>query len=208
MNEQVRRGCAILGLSTLRWPAIGQAQLHQHHPAKADTTSHRRPKPAAHQHEGMAHEGTHGGMDMSGMDMGEMPMTGLYGPYAMSREASGTAWQPEAARHEGIHIMRGAWMAMLHGSADLAYDKQGGHRGDEKVFSDNMGMGMAQRLLGPRRGKGGRLGWCGVGRSPAWAGEPGRASPVRAFGRIGFTAPRGRFCDGSGRNSLLGGTLS
>ena len=40
-------------------------------------------------------------------------------------------------------------MAMLHGSADLAYDNQGGDRGDEKVFSDNMGMGMAQRSLGP-----------------------------------------------------------
>jgi len=67
----------------------------------------------------------------------------------MSREASGTAWQPEAARHEGIHVMRGAWMAMLHGAADLVYDKQGGERGDEKVFSDNMGMAMAQRSLGP-----------------------------------------------------------
>jgi hypothetical protein len=87
--------------------------------------------------------------DMSGMDMGEMPMNGLYGPYAMSREASGTAWQPDAARHEGVHVMRGAWMAMLHGSADLVYDHQGGDRGDEKVFSDNMGMGMAQRPLGP-----------------------------------------------------------
>jgi hypothetical protein len=86
------------------------------------------------------------GMDMSGM---EMPMTGMYGPYAMSREASGTAWQPEAARHEGVHVMRGAWMAMLHGFADIIYDNQGEDRGDEKVFSDNMVMGMAQRSLGP-----------------------------------------------------------
>jgi len=84
-----------------------------------------------------------------GMDMGEMLMMGLYGPYAMSREASGTAWQPEAARHDGVHVMCGAWMAMLHGSADLVYDTQGGDRGDEKVFIDNMGMGMAQRSLGP-----------------------------------------------------------
>ena len=97
----------------------------------------------------MTHEGMHGGMNMSGMDMGEMPMTGAYGPYPMSREASGTAWQPEAARHEGIHVMRGAWMAMLHGSADIVYDNQGRDGGDEKVFSDNMGMGMAQRPLGP-----------------------------------------------------------
>jgi len=90
-----------------------------------------------------------GGMDMSGMDMGEMPMSGMYGPYAMSREASGTSWQPEAAQHEGIHLMPGAWMVMLHGFADGVYDNQGGPRGDTKVYSNNMGMAMAQRTLGP-----------------------------------------------------------
>ena len=89
------------------------------------------------------------GMDMSEMDMGEMPMNGFYGPYALSREASGTSWQPEAAHHEGVHMMRGPWMVMLHGFADLVYDHQGSDRGDEKVFSNNMGMAMAQRSLGP-----------------------------------------------------------
>jgi len=90
------------------------------------------------------------GMDMGGMDMGAMPMSGMYGPYAMSREASGTAWQPEAARHEGVHLMKGAWMLMLHGFADGVYDHQGGHRGDKKAFSNNMGMAMAQRSLGAK----------------------------------------------------------
>ena len=123
--------------------------MQNHHPVSVDTTGHRRPRAAAQQHGAVTHEGVHGGMDMSGMDMGEMPMSGMYGPYAMSREASGTAWQPEAARHGGVHVMRGAWMAMLHGSADLVYDNQGGDRGDEKVFADNMVMGMAQRALGP-----------------------------------------------------------
>ena len=42
-------------------------------------------------------------------------------------------------------------MLMLHGSADLVFDDQEGPRGDEKVFSDNMLMGMAQRPLGPGR---------------------------------------------------------
>jgi len=83
------------------------------------------------------------------MDMGEMPMSGMYGSYAMTREASGTSWQPEAARHEGVHLMKGPWMVMLHGFADGVYDNQGGHRGDTKVFSNNMGMAMAQRQLGP-----------------------------------------------------------
>lgn len=149
MNEHLRLWSSAIGLSALLWPGIGLAQMQHHHPAPADTTAHRRPKPAAVQHGGMAHEGAHGGMDMSEMDMGEMPMSGMYGPYGMSREASGTSWQPEAALHEGVHVKRGAWMAMLHGSADLVFDHQGGDRGDQKVFSDNMGMGMAQRSLGP-----------------------------------------------------------
>ena len=54
-----------------------------------------------------------------------MPMNGMYGPYSMSREASGTAWQPEAARHDGVHLMKGPWMLMLHGFADGLYDDQG-----------------------------------------------------------------------------------
>ena len=145
MHEHLRRWWVIVGVSALFWPARVHAQMHHHHPTPADTTSHHAAKPPAHSHEGMDMSG----MDMSGMDMGEMPMTGMYGPHAMSREASGTAWQPEAARHEGVHIMRGAWMVMLHGFADLVYDHQGGDRGDEKVFSNNMGMAMAQRSLGP-----------------------------------------------------------
>ena len=148
MIVRLRSWCCAVGLAALL-PGVGHAQMHQHEPASADTTSLHHGASNAHPSGGMDHNSMHGGMDMSGMDMGEMPMTGLYGPYAMSREASGTAWQPEAARHEGIHVMSGAWMAMFHGSADLVYDNQGGHRGDEKVFSDNMLMGMAQHPLGP-----------------------------------------------------------
>src|SRR5207344_2444362 len=47
------------------------------------------------------------------------------------------------------HLMRGEWMLMLHGFADLVYDDQGGPRGDEKFYSSNMGMLMAQGPLGP-----------------------------------------------------------
>ena len=86
--------------------------------------------------------------DMSSMHHHHL-MAGLYGPYLINREASGTAWQPENAEHMGIHSMRGDWMFMLHGMADIGYDDQGGSRGDEKFFSSNMLMGMAQRPLGP-----------------------------------------------------------
>lgn len=76
-------------------------------------------------------------------------MHGMYGSYTMSREASGTAWQPEASPMGGLHFMPGDWMIMVHGSADAVYDYQGGPRGDRKFFSPNMLMGMAQHPLGP-----------------------------------------------------------
>jgi hypothetical protein len=94
----------------------------------------------------MGHDMGMPGMDMSGI---HEPMTGLYGSYPMTREASGTAWQPDAAEHSGIHAMRGSWMLMLHGNAHLVFDHQGGARGDDKFFSSNMIMGMAQRSVGP-----------------------------------------------------------
>jgi hypothetical protein len=49
---------------------------------------------------------------------------------------------------EGIHWMRGAWMGMVHGFADVVYDHQGGPRGGEDVFAPTMLMVMAQRPAG------------------------------------------------------------
>ena len=143
----MRLRAALLLTPALICPAVAEAQMPMHHhAAAADSASHHAAKATSHQHGASSH----GSMtDMSGMDMGAMPMSGMYGPYAMSREASGTSWQPEAARHEGLHIMRGPWMLMLHGFADGVYDNQGGARGDTKFFSSNMGMAMAQRSLGP-----------------------------------------------------------
>ncbi len=99
----------------------------------------------------MSHAGTGGmsGMDRSGRHEHAMhAMSGEYGPYPMTREASGTSWQPDAATHAGVHMMKGPWMLMVHGMADLVWDHQGGPRGDEKAFSSNMVMGMARRPLG------------------------------------------------------------
>jgi hypothetical protein len=90
------------------------------------------------------------GMDMPGMDMSKMamPMLGALGPYAMSREASGTSWQPEATPDSGIQIPAGDWMVMAHGLLNAIYDNQGGPRGADKAFSSSMGMVMADRALG------------------------------------------------------------
>lgn len=82
-------------------------------------------------------------------NMGEMPMDmhGLYGDYPMTRESSGTAWVPDSSPMEGIRGMYGEWTTMLHGSANLVYDRQGGRRGDDKALSQSMLMAMARRPL-------------------------------------------------------------
>jgi hypothetical protein len=110
--------------------------------------------PAWAQHEG------HPGMDMEGMEgmegmdhsmHGMHEMHALLGSYPMTREASGTAWQPESAPHGGLHLMAGPWELMTHAYVMGIYDDQGGPRGDSKSFSENMWMGMANRPLGPGR---------------------------------------------------------
>lgn len=94
----------------------------------------------------------HGMQGMEGMEGHAMhEMRGMLGPYGMSREASGTAWQPDSAPHAGYHLTRGSWELMAHGFVSLIYDDQDGPRGDEKTFSENMLMGMASRPLGSGR---------------------------------------------------------
>ena len=78
--------------------------------------------------------------------MGHMPA--LLGPYSMTREASGTSWQPESAAHEGIHGAVGEWNTMVHGFANLVHDRQTGPRGATQTFSQSMLMLMGQRSLG------------------------------------------------------------
>jgi len=78
-----------------------------------------------------------------------MAMTGFYGPYPMSREASGTAWQPESSPQEGLQLMAGGWMGMIHGFVNGIYDDQSGPRGSRRFFSNSMLMTMLQHPLGP-----------------------------------------------------------
>lgn len=73
------------------------------------------------------------------------PMQGMFGPYPMTREASGTSWQPDATPLEGIHSMSGPWTTMVHGFFNVIYDHQGGPRGDSKTFAQSMLMAMGQR---------------------------------------------------------------
>ncbi len=77
----------------------------------------------------------------------DLGMAGLYGQYDMTRESSGTSWQPDASPMAGVHSMRGPWMLMAEGFANLIYDDQGGPRGAVQTFSTSMFMVMARRQL-------------------------------------------------------------
>jgi hypothetical protein len=92
---------------------------------------------------------TSGSSSMASMDMSGGMMAGQGGSYSMTRDASGTSWQPESAPMQGTSFMLGGWSAMLHGSVTGIYDHQGGKRGDAKVFSESMVMAMAQTKTGP-----------------------------------------------------------
>jgi hypothetical protein len=124
---------AILLSTALAVPALLHAQ------AMADMPGMQAPdRPATH--------------DMAGMNGADhaMPMTGLLGAYAMTREASGTSWQPDSSPMDGLHLTAGSWAVMVHGFSTLVQDDQGGPRGASKTFSQSMLMGMASRPVGDR----------------------------------------------------------
>ena len=81
-------------------------------------------------------------------------MPAMLGPYAMNREASGTAWQPDSAPMYATMVHTGGWAGMVQATATLAHDDQGGSRGDRMVFPASSAMAMASRAVGDR----GRLG--------------------------------------------------
>lgn len=107
----------------------------------------------AHMHHDMAGMDMGGDASAPGHDMAAMPgmagMAGALGDYPMTREASGTAWQPDASTHAGVHGEAGGWSTMAHAAVNLTYDSQSGPRGDDKAFVSGMVMGMARRDLAP-----------------------------------------------------------
>ena len=133
-----------LALAVMSTPAAGQDEHGQHEhmegmamPADEDETPADEGETPANEHAD-DHAG-HGGTGMA--------MTGALGPYAMNRESSGTAWQPDTSGHEGLHMMSGDWTFMGHGVLNLVYDHQSGRRGGDKAFASGMVMGMARRPL-------------------------------------------------------------
>lgn len=131
-NRMIRRLFLAIAV-TLPVAARAQHADHQHHMPPA-------PPPAISQAEGDPHA-RHAGMAMNAM-------RGALGDYAMTRDASGTAWQPDSAPMWAIMGTAGDWSTMVHGFATLVHDDQGGPRGDSQTFVASMLMGMAQRPAG------------------------------------------------------------
>jgi len=152
-----RRAAALVALAIVAAPAWAQQEPHKtppdKPPAQKPETSPpaKEPEKTSQGHSGHHMEDMEGMQGMEGMDHSMHEMHAMLGPYPATREASGTAWQPESAPHGGLHRMAGPWELMMHGHATLIYDDQGGPRGGTKTFSENMLMGMANRPLGPGR---------------------------------------------------------
>jgi hypothetical protein len=106
------------------------------------------PAPDATTQAPMDHSTMRHGMAAEGEHADHETMTGALGPYPMTRESSGTAWQPDMTEHMGWMGRSGDWTLMTHGVLNLVYDHQSGRRGDDKAFVSGMLMGMAQRPIG------------------------------------------------------------
>ncbi len=65
----------------------------------------------------------------------------------MSRDGSGTAWQPDATPVYAAHREVGELRLMLHGATSAGWDHQGGPRGDGQVLFTSWVMGMAEHPL-------------------------------------------------------------
>src|SRR5262245_11757320 len=114
--------------------------------------------------EPLAEAGAHAG-HAAGHGEHAPEMKAAYGPYPMTREASGTSWQPDSSPHQGIHARLGAWDTMTHGFANLVYDDQGGARGHTKAFVHSRFMLVGNRAVG----EGGTLGLRAMlSADPAW----------------------------------------
>lgn len=118
--------------------------------------------PEPHDHMAMDH-GTmdHGAMNHGAMNHGAMDhammgheghdhvhdmadLQGVQGAYPLTRDASGTSWQPDTSTHGGVMAMKDGSMLMGHAMFNGVYDWQDGPRGDEKTFVSGMVMGSAR----------------------------------------------------------------
>ena len=107
------RKAAFAMLLASGWSGAAMAQDHQHMPGMQmpGTPSEQAPAPATpsapQPEQSHAGHGAMPGMDMAAGDHMMMDMPAAFGPYPMTREASGTAWQPDASPMAGMQANAG-----------------------------------------------------------------------------------------------------
>jgi hypothetical protein len=134
-----------LGCAAALFATLAAAQDHAEHaghapPAEAEHaehTEHTAPDAGAEHADHEAHAGH------------TAAMRGALGDYSMSREGSGTSWQPDDSPLSMRHWANGSWTLMTEASATAVYtDAEAGARGDHDAFVESMAMLMAQRPWG------------------------------------------------------------
>ncbi|MCF2519403.1 hypothetical protein [Dyadobacter sp. CY351] len=158
MSNNKLKMLAIAGIMGTAFPVLAQHEHHQE--SKKDSAQH-----AGHDRKGMdrktmKHDTVdHSKMDHSKMDHGNMQhdsghMTHSFSlSLPMTRNGSGTGWQPDATPMYAYMKHSDKWNYMLHGSVFLRYTAQNfnndGLKGSKsKVSVPNWFMGMAQRQVG------------------------------------------------------------
>jgi hypothetical protein len=130
----MRQWMAIIAL-TLAFPALVNAQQD----GKKDDDMQGMP--------GMA------GMQMPGMNMGGSDLITMH-PEAFPQEivrhaGSGTSAEPDSTPVPTLMTTKGKWTLMFHANVFVLEQQQWSPRGEDKFFSTNWFMGMAQRPAGP-----------------------------------------------------------
>jgi len=110
-----------------------------------------------HEHMDMKHDSNKARtQDSLPMNEDMMDMSIMSNAYSlnlpMSRDGSGTSWQPDVSPMYGYMIHSKKWMYMFHGNIFIRYNKQDisneGSRGGERWDAPNMLMAMGQTKIG------------------------------------------------------------
>ena len=152
---------ALLAGTLLALPALAQQPTTPHAGHPMPGMNHAAPDTTRRPMKGMNHAGHQMG-NMSGMSAGSMnegnmePMSHAYSRnLPMSRNGSGTAWNPDNTPMYMWMHHKGQWMIMNHGAISPRYTNQnlgrnGGQRGGSTFDAPNWFMTMAQRPVGEK----------------------------------------------------------
>ncbi|HEY0052961.1 MAG TPA: hypothetical protein VGB49_06070, partial [Caulobacteraceae bacterium] len=109
----------LLASSALASPAL--AQSHEHHAAPPVSS-----QAPAHPHHAPLPDEDDPLYAVTEVLTGRHGALGALGDYPLGRDASGTAWQPDAVgAHGGHHQSIGGWMVMSHATLNFVHSRQG-----------------------------------------------------------------------------------